>query len=95
MTGAAMFGSTWRPTIRRCDEPSARADSTNGKPITSSTPPRTTRAKAGVITIPIAIMAFRRFGPSKPAITIASTRPGQGEHEVDDPHQQAVDLAAV
>ena len=62
--------------IRLCDAPSARADSTNGKPITSSTEPRTTRANAGVITMPIAIIALRRFGPSRPAITIASTSPG-------------------
>ena len=62
--------------IRLCDAPSALADSTNGKPITSSTEPRTTRANAGVITMPIAIIAFRRFGPSSPAITIASTSPG-------------------
>ena len=27
--------------------------------------------------MPIAIIAFRRFGPSSPAITIASTRPGR------------------
>ena len=71
-----MFGKTWLTMIRPCAAPSARADSTNGKPITSRTAPRTTRANAGAITMPIAIIAFLRFGPSRPAITIASTSPG-------------------
>ena len=62
--------------IRRPPPPSARADSMKGKPITSSTAARTTRANAGTMMIPIAIIAFRRVAPSRPAITIASTRPG-------------------
>ena len=62
--------------IRRPPPPSARADSMNGKPITSSTAARTTRANAGTMMIPIAIIAFRRVAPSRPAITIASTSPG-------------------
>ena len=89
-----MFGITWRAMIRTCDEPSARADSTNGKPITSSTAPRTTRAKAGAITIPIAIIALRRFGPSRPAITIASTSPGSANMRSTNRISSAVDLAA-
>ncbi len=76
ISGAAMFGKTCRTMTRPWEAPSARDDSTNGNPITSSTAPRTTRANAGAITMPIAIIAFRRFGPSSPAITIASTSPG-------------------
>ena len=48
--------------IRRPPPPSARADSMNGKPITSSTAARTTRANAGTMMTPIAIIAFRRVG---------------------------------
>ena len=71
-----MFGSRCRVITRRPEAPSARVDSMYGNPITSSTAPRTTRAIAGVNTIPIAIIALRRLGPRSPAITIAKTRPG-------------------
>ena len=81
--------------IRRPPPPSARADSMNGKPITSSTAARTTRANAGTMMIPIAIIAFRRVAPSRPAITIASTMPREREHDVDDAHEQQVDDPAA
>ena len=71
-----MFGITWRNMMRRSFAPRLRADSMKGKPITSSTAERTTRANAGVMMMPIAIIAFVRVGPSRPAIRIASTSPG-------------------
>jgi hypothetical protein len=48
----------------------------NGSAIVSSTEARTTRANTGVIATPIAIIACVRLAPSRPLITIASSRPG-------------------
>ena len=84
ISGATMFGITCRSMIRRPPAPRARADSMNGKPITSSTAPRTTRAKAGRITIPIAIIAFAAVRAEQAGDHDREDDPGQREHDVDD-----------
>ena len=77
-----------------CDAPSARADSTNGKPITSSTEPRTTRANAGRDHDADRDHRVPPVRPEQAGDHDREHEPGKREHDVDEAHQQRVDLAA-
>ena len=62
--------------IRTCPAPMVLAASTNSRSRTESTWPRVSRAKIGMPTMPIAIIALRSPGPSVAVIASASTSVG-------------------
>ena len=70
-SGAAMFGKTWRPSMRKVEAPRARAASTNSSSATCSVEERASRAYCGTYTMPSASMRFVMLGPSTVVIAIA------------------------
>ena len=61
ISGAAMFGRMWWPMIRGLVAPRARAAWTKSRSRTARVDPRARRAKPGVETIAIAMIAFVRL----------------------------------
>ena len=94
ITGEMAFGSTCEMRIVRRRTPTARAASTKSFSRWASTDPRNRRAKIGTFTTPIAIITCSSPGPSSATMPIAIRKPGDREHDVDEPHQHAVDPAA-
>ena len=76
ITAEMEFGSTCEMRIFRRRTPTARAASTKSLSRCASTEPRSKRVKIGMLTIPIAIMTWRRPGPSRATIPIAIRKPG-------------------
>src|ERR1051326_1447370 len=71
------FGRTWRLMMRVARAPIALAASTNSRSLTARTGPRTTRAKMGVYTMPIAMITFAGFGPNAATMPSASRTVGK------------------
>ena len=59
MTSPATLGMTWRTAIPSGERPAARAATTYSVFITPSAPERVMRAKAGIVAMPMAIIATR------------------------------------
>ena len=76
MIGAVTFGQMWRSMMRPDPAPSARAAMTKSRSRTERVCPRTSRAKIGVNTTPMASMALVRPGPRLAAMARASTKVG-------------------
>ena len=79
ISGGRMFGKTWRPRIRWVGAPSVRAASTNSRSRTASVEPRASRAKPGVETIAMAMMALVRLVPRMVLMTSARTSAGKAK----------------
>src|SRR5438132_1493537 len=75
MIGAVTFGQMWRSMMRPGPAPSARAATTKSRSRTERVCPRTSRAKIGVNTTPMASMALVRPGPRLAAMATASPKP--------------------
>src|SRR5947209_11749174 len=76
ITGASVFGKTWRTAMRNSLMPIARAASTKGSSRSASVFERMTRATDGISGMAIAMIVFRSDGPGAAAITSASTSKG-------------------
>ena len=76
ISGASVFGSTWRSAIRVSLMPIDLAASTNGSSRSASVLARITRETVGISGIAIAMMTFGSDGPSAAVITSASTNSG-------------------
>ena len=79
MMGPRMFGQMWQSIIRHGPAPRARAAMAKSRSRTERACPRTSRAKAGVKTMPMATMALESPGPRLAAIARASTRVGNAQ----------------
>jgi len=76
ISGASVFGSTWRSAIRVSLMPIDLAASINGSSRSASVLARITRATIGTSGIAMAMMTFGSEGPSAAVITSASTKSG-------------------
>ena len=70
------MGTTCLRTMRMSRAPSERAASTKSRSRIPATEPRATRAKAGIVQIPIAMTVLVRPGPSALTMMMASSRYG-------------------
>lgn len=77
ITGAATLGSTWRPMMRASPAPIERAARTYTSSRTLSALARVTRAKIGVYTMPMAIMALVAPRPRMARMAMASRIAGK------------------
>ena len=81
ISGAAMFGSTWRSAMRSGGLPTRarRLDVVLDLDVDAPAP-RVSRTKIGVAETPIAIIALVRLGPRNAASAIARIRNGQARN---------------
>ena len=75
--------------------PAARAARMNSRGHSASAPARATRAKTGMLKMPMAMMALIAPGPKIAVIMIAESSAGKGEDDVVEAHQRLVEQAAA
>ena len=75
--------------------PAARAARMNSRGQIASAPARATRAKTGMLKMPMAMMALIAPGPKMAVIMIADSRAGKAKTRSLKPHQRFVDEAAA